>query len=157
MSFRKYKPVQMEHYPHYLQRDYLVWDLFIYINPDNIEWVYYDVTVGGGRPPDEYPYGELLKNWKYLTSLKIDAVGETNNQLFIYEVKNRASLSGIGQLLAYKILFPEDFRNYRPIILTMVCNEIHPDIYIACMELGIRVFTPYDLEKIYPQKYTLYK
>jgi hypothetical protein len=157
MGFRRYPPEQLQKYPHYLERDHQLWDLFIYINPDSLEWVYYDVTVGGGRLPDEYPYKSILKNWKYLSSLKIDSVGEIGSIIHIYEVKNSASLSGIGQLLSYKILFPEDFRNGREIKLTLLCNEIHPDIYISCTKLNIRVLTPYDLEKIYPSKYSLYK
>jgi len=157
MAFRRYPPEQLTKYPHYLERDHALWDMFIYINPDSLNWVYYDVTVGGGRPPDTYPHKQLLKNWKYLSSLKIDSVGELNNLLHIYEVKNKASLSGIGQLLSYKILFPSDFQNGREIKLTLLCNEIHPDIYISCQALKIRVITPEDLEAIYPTKFSLYK
>lgn len=154
---RRYPATRLAKYPRIYGKDHKLWDLFIYINPDFLDSVFYNTTLGHGRATDPNAPENIKKNWKYLSSLKIDAIGETSTELFIYEVKYSAYGTALGQLLTYNLLFPENFVNGRKVSMTLICNDIHIDYRYSCEYYKIRIITPECLQKNYPIPYSLYK
>jgi len=103
--------------------------------------VRYDVHLGRGvEPQPDWP--EWLKAVVAATSRKrVDAVQETRWEITIYEVKRRASLSALGQLLGYEQLLWEQERPSKPIRLVCVCEEVAPDVEGAFARHGVEIIT----------------
>lgn len=139
LPIRTWRPGHLPSYPHFNLFDAMIWDSFITENPDQLEYVSYDVTVGNGRSPLNFPIDYMQEDWTYLTSLKIDALGFRSDILFLYEVKIAATPCAIGQLFSYRDLLPNSIIGSRKLNLTIICTESHPDIIQVCNDLGIRI------------------
>ena len=67
----------------------------------------FDVSVGPGVDPGLYVDPKVRDNAIYLTQAKIDAVGWVGQIPTIFEVKPELSITGFGQLLAYRWYFEQ--------------------------------------------------
>jgi len=72
----------------------------------------FDVSVGPGVDPGPFVDPKVRDNAIYLTQAKIDAVGWVGEIPRIFEVKPAISLSGFGQLLAYRWYFQQHTGTY---------------------------------------------
>jgi len=131
-------------YPHMQPADVLLWERFIRLNSplsqDNKTpaWtVSYDVHVGTipALPPGTPQY--LKDDAEALYPFKIDVVVYWPTQTLIVELKPRASLEAIGQVLGYTALYHRTFPNDpnpNPIIIT---DTAHLDMHMLCALLKI--------------------
>jgi len=67
--------------------------------------------------PKEPRYEAWIKMWEYLTAKKIDMVIETEDAIHIVEIKEKLSASAVGQLKLYKMLYEEQYKPRKPIVL----------------------------------------
>lgn len=119
-----YKPK----YPHMLPNETDLWDRFLKVTDIKFQGFDYDVHVGDlVEAPAATP--------EYLTPMleavyrkRIDAVGYCEDCIWLFEVKNRAGLSAMGQVLAYKALFERDFKPSLPVKLGVVCEAKATDV-----------------------------
>jgi RecB family endonuclease NucS len=72
-----------------------------------------------------------------LTAWRIDVVGDAGTHWDLIEVKDRSSLSAVGQLLGYQILWRRNPPDGRPTRLLFVAPQITPELSIVLAELGI--------------------
>ncbi len=88
----------------------------------------YDLHLGKGVPwlPVEPEYMKRLK--LAVTRKRVDAVAETADDVWIFEVKPRIGLSALGQLLAYFELYQREYGADQSIMLGAVGYDIEPDI-----------------------------
>jgi len=75
-----------------------------------------------------------------LTQKRIDVVAERDGEVWIFEVKPDAGLSAIGQVLSYRVLYKQHFREERPIKLAIVTTRVDDDIREVAKEYGIVVY-----------------
>ncbi|MHC1600500.1 MAG: hypothetical protein ACXQS5_06760 [Candidatus Methanospirareceae archaeon] len=75
-----------------------------------------------------------------LTQLRIDAVGETPREIWIFEVKPRAGRSALGQLESYGYWYIRQYAPRKPVKLAVVCESIDPNMPDVFREHGIEVF-----------------
>lgn len=62
----------------------------------------FDIHVGPGAGDPAFPDNPTIFNiGKYLTQLRIDAVGWIGNDITIFEVKPQGRMTAIGQLITY--------------------------------------------------------
>jgi len=96
--------------------------------------------------PHEYRELKILEAtiecFTALTKLRIDAVGETENEIWIFEVKPRAGRSALGQLLSYGEWYRKQFNPMKPIKLAVVCYNVDPSMKYIFDRFGIHVFIP---------------
>jgi len=124
-------------YPHLIGEDTEVWNRFILKYPDKFDTVDYDIKVGRGA--DTTPLTEQYAKdyWKNLTKKRIDVIGYKNNFLTIIEVKKRASLFTLGQILGYKYLYLREFPEVLSVLTLIVAAQISQDDMDALSHFGI--------------------
>jgi len=137
----KFKPK----YPHMGPKEAQIWDRFLATTNLKFIKIEYDVRVGPGNTPrylierwrheyelykkgkisrEEYQLTEnIVKMARQLTQLRIDAVGETENEIWIFEVKGRAGRSALGQLLSYQYWYLRQFSPRKRVRLGIVCID----------------------------------
>jgi len=129
--------VKRRKYPHMIAEEAEVWERFVEKFPDRFDSVDYDFRVGEGQKIQyEYPakYERMIK---MLSQHRIDVVGWNKEKPTIVEVKDRAILSTIGQLMGYHTLFVIEFSNLEKPDFLCICNSISGDVIIVFKEMKI--------------------
>ncbi|MEM4413213.1 MAG: hypothetical protein QXD59_02945 [Candidatus Caldarchaeum sp.] len=105
----------------------------------------YDVMVGEGieLPPETTDFERRIA--QILTSKRIDAVSRLPGTVHIFEVKPRAGLAAIGQVLGYVALYREKFGRNRKVQPWIITDEFQPDVKPLLDRFGIngREVQPY--------------
>jgi len=149
-------------YPHLGPEEAKIWHKFLATTKLNFIRIDYDVHVGTGYIPDylmkeylrrkeQYEKGlitykefheieAVVKSITALTQLRIDAVGETEREIWIFEVKPRAGRSALGQLEAYRFWYIRQFRPSKPVRLAVVCYDVDKNLEPIFASKGIEVF-----------------
>ncbi len=124
-------------YPHLLGEDIPIWSRFIILHPDKFQTVDYDIHVGIGTEFETEDNENLNHQWQNLTKKRIDVVGWKNLQPTIIEVKKRVTLSTLGQVLGYRILFKKERPDIPSPSLLIICESIGPDDIFCLNEFHI--------------------
>lgn len=123
--------------PHMLDQDIPVWYRFLerwgfkFIN------LYYDTFVGGPWYSKEKLSDPLFYMWRALNAKRIDAIGETEKEVWLIEVSNDPGLRAVGQIQVYSKLWSEDPKIEKPVQLVFVCAKVDPDLLSAAAAFGI--------------------
>ena len=126
-------------YPHMTGEEAEVWDRFMVKFPVRFDSVDYDFRVGHGElVPEHFPenYARMVTQ---LSQLRIDVLAWNSDDPSIIEVKGRASISALGALLGYRVLFVRDFPEYGMPNLMLVCETITADALHVIQQIGIPV------------------
>jgi len=127
-------------YPHMLPFEAELWDRFLaQVSPPFVK-LEYDVHVGDyPEPPPDLP--EWLKN-AYISVYRkrIDVVAHRDDVIFVIEVKHRAGMSALGQVLAYKYLYIRDFKPQKPVAMRIVCEREEPNIKEIAQSLDVFIW-----------------
>ena len=99
----------------------------------------YNFRIGNGFDPGPAWPEEQRQNAILNSKKRIDALAYRAGQVSIIEVKDRAILSAIGQLVSYRQLWRRDFPGTPIETLILVANRVDPDTIHAAQENGIRV------------------
>ncbi len=124
-------------YPHLIGEDTEVWNRFISENPDRFQTVDYDVHVGKGVNTESITLDSSKKYWALLTKKRIDVVAHKDNFVTIIEVKNRVTLSTLGQILGYKFLYLREHPDIPAVSSLIVCSSIDQDDMDVLKHYGI--------------------
>lgn len=152
-----------------------LWRRWLRLYQDRFDTFYYNVRVGAGvRPPDSSK-PEDKRMWWSVTALRIDVVGERENQTWAIEIAERPSTKIFGSLQLYAHVLPlyqgqsatrrdviearnaTDFllqTDIREIIVpALVCRFLGSDMQAAVEKAGIIpfVFPGAGLPKLPPQ------
>ena len=114
-----------------LEDEARIWTRFLETTDLVFEEITYDVHLGLGvlpLPSDPAWMGNLLSA---VTNKRVDAVGETRNDIWIFEVKPRISMSALGQLVTYFELYQAEYRPTKPVMLAAIGEREAPDIRAA--------------------------
>lgn len=126
-------------YRHMAKRDVEVWERFLERSARQFAAFSYDVALGGravnfpGMTPAE------AIGWRYVTALKIDAVGWQPDLVWVIEVRPEATVSALGAALAYTLVARRDEVFELPVLPAIVCETMQVDVEWACNELGVHV------------------
>lgn len=101
----------------------------------------FNVRVGRGEilPADTPAFVQELA--RQVSRARIDVVATRDDRVRLIEVKERASLSAIGQLIGYRTLYFADFPRTRAVELLVVAARASPDVYQVLAENGIGLET----------------
>jgi len=127
-------------YPHMGPWEAEIWTDFLRVTDLKFIRIDYDVKVGPGNIPPGYEELARLTGMDELTKLRIDAVAETPDEIWIFEVKPRAGRSALGQLLAYANWFYQEYRPGKPVRLAVVCRDVDRNMVEVYRRYGIQVF-----------------
>ena len=76
--------------------------------------------------PGEPEFMKVLKS--AVTRKRVDAVGETADTIWIFEIKPRVGMSALGQLINYFELYQQEYRPIKPVKLAAIGEREAPDI-----------------------------
>ncbi|GAH67404.1 unnamed protein product [marine sediment metagenome] len=121
------KPVVMPAYPHMLAEDTAVWSKYLASPLVPIKEVWYDVHVG--KPVD---VGEAASDMDRriaagLTRKRIDVVALVGGGFWVIEVKPRANMVALGQVLTYTRLFIQEYAPPGEVWPVIVCDAVDED------------------------------
>ena len=127
-------------YPHMKADEQAIWERFLVQLPWRAERIAYDVRLGDGveLPPETQEWVRKMA-WS-LSTKRVDAMVETRSEFVIIEVKGRAGLGAVGQLLGYLHLFVKQYRPQKRVKLALVCTELAPDLATVLVEYGIETY-----------------
>ena len=127
-------------YPHMKPGEAAIWERFLRRLPWRAKSIRYDVRLGQGvaLPTDTEAWVSKMV-WA-LSTKRVDVLVETRREVVIVEVKERAAMSAVGQLLGYLVLFRAQFPTKKVVKLAVVCERIAPDMGIVFREYGIEAY-----------------
>lgn len=133
------KPIVMPHYPHMMQEDTIVWTKFLKSNIVEIRRVWYDVRVG--QSVLRFVGSETLeaKIAAGLTRKRIDVVAVVGGDTWVIEVKPRANMYALGQVIVYTRLFAQEYISIGQVVPVIVCDSYDEDLNDELEDLGIIV------------------
>lgn len=97
----------------------------------------YNTRTGTGTDPGPTYPQNLRDMGVAITQKRIDAIAWAGNEPTLIEVKNRATLAAVGQILSYKVLFKADYPLSPEPKLLLVASKFDPDVYPVLREHGV--------------------
>ena len=105
-----------------------IWTKFLTQTDLEFDRVVYDLHLGEGQPISTMDLPSIADLKKAITRKRVDAVAETPEAIWIFEVKPRIGMSTLGQLLSYYELYVKEFTTTKPVRLGAVGERKEPDI-----------------------------
>jgi len=93
-------------YPGFVEASTALWRRWLELYEDRFDRFFYNVRVGAGVRPRADFSARDKRDWWALTSLRIDVVGERENQTWCIEVAERPSTKILGSLQLYTHILP---------------------------------------------------
>lgn len=136
----RYNYEQMRKYPHMIGEDTDVWNRFILRFPNRFDTVDYDVHIGKGVNTSPISNPTDQHYWAQLTKKRIDVIGYKASFITIIEVKKRAVLFTLGQILGYKFLYLREHPEQKGVRTLVICSKIYQDDLDVLSHYGINVY-----------------
>jgi len=131
--------VKTGHYPHMSPRDVAIWERFLDAFAGDFSAVAYDVALGGFVADVALGTVDDRLGYQYSTALKIDAVLQREEEVWIVEVKPSGHTSALGAALAYTIVAERDGFTAFPLVPVVVTDRMSPDVKFAADALNVVV------------------
>ena len=97
----------------------------------------YNVRVGVGHDPGP-TYPQNMRDMGIaITQKRIDAIAWKGNDPTLIEVKNRATLAAVGQIVSYDVLFKQDNPLSPEPKLLLIASKFDPDVYPVLRTQGV--------------------
>lgn len=119
------------HYLHMREDEARIWKRFLEQTDLEFTRVIYDLHLGVGVLPLPADPEYMRRLLSAVTKKRVDAVGETATDIWIFEVKPRISMSALGQLVTYFELYQQELRPVKPVMLAAIGEREAPDIRAA--------------------------
>lgn len=134
------KPIVMPHYPHMLPEDRRIWTIFLEAQVVKISEVWYDVHVGQGvrLPEGASEMEQRIRDG--ITRKRIDVVCHVGDKYWVVEVKPRANMYALGQILTYVRLFSVEYAMVDEVVPVIVCDEVDDDLKYEFEEFCVMVW-----------------
>src|SRR3990172_4555096 len=123
----KFPAEKLQWYPHMFPRDIEIWVRFLDKYAELYTGFDYDIKVGTGAPVKPGTPANYARMQGILSKYRIDAVGYSNSQIYIIEVKPEASTVALGQVVTYIELYKRDFNPSLPVKGMIVTDRELPD------------------------------
>ena len=134
-------PVVRPSYPHMMAEDREVWTRFLESKFIELKKVWYDLRVGSPIQLKEGADETDLKIASGLTRKRIDVVAEVGGGYWVIEVKPRATMYALGQVLTYTRLFVKEYKVSGEVVPVIICDEVDDDLLDEFDEFGVMVIS----------------
>jgi hypothetical protein len=124
---RLYKSQLMRDYPRMSPLDLPVWERYLKDNSNKYISIAYDLPCGTGVDCTDEQDDNMRDMYKHLTMKRIDAIGFNKSYIDLIEVKPVADIRALGQLIAYKHFFMEQYKPSVPVNMILLCGAARPD------------------------------
>lgn len=130
----------VQEYKHLLPNEIRLWKRFLANPPFPVVSVTYDLHLGRGAPLQPHWDESMIRMVAEVTRKRVDAIVVTPGATVIIEIKPRAGMSALGQLLAYKQLFLSEYSPAGQLRLACVCERVAPDLDRVFASHGIELY-----------------
>lgn len=120
-----------------------IWEAWLLIHKEEFDRYEYDVRVGESIVPPPDVDANIATMAVDLAKKRIDVVAYKGEDPTIIEIKEYAGLTALGQLLAYPILFVNEFPQQPAPDVRLITARFVPDIAYILGILGV----PYNIVK----------
>ena len=124
-------------YPHMFPKDIAVWERFLDIYGKDYNGFYYDVVCGKECEPKPEWSEPYARDAAILSRLRIDAIGVKDDSLDIIEVKPRANMASVGQVLTYREHYISEHNPTKYVKTLIVAETLDPNILPLTLKHGI--------------------
>lgn len=100
----------------------------------------FDLHLGEGIKLEKEYDENIMRMAKTLSQKRVDVVIEYDKEIKIIELKKRAGLDTLGQLLGYEDLYIKEYKPSKKVIKLLVCEEIEPDVETILKKNNIDIF-----------------
>jgi len=128
-------------YPERTDRESGVIRDYLQAHLHDFDRVSFSVRIGTGQQPDPTHLEGVQQNTAYSSKKRIDILGYFGKQPTIVEVKERITPAALGQILAYRHLFLEEFPDAPEPLLVIVGRYSDDDTIRVLQAHGITVYT----------------
>lgn len=125
---------------HLLGHERRIWRKFSAAPAFPLDRVVFDLRLGQGAPVQPEWDTAIQHMARVLTQKRVDVLAFSGSDTWILEIKERAGLSALGQLLGYGTLYVQQFNPSSPPRLGVVAEDLMSDIGSVLGEFGISVF-----------------
>lgn len=136
----KYPTSKLKRYPHMFALDIAIWERFLDLHGSEYLGFDYDIKVGTGTPAPEGTPDNYARMQEILSKYRIDAVGYTESEIHVIEVKPEAGTTAIGQIDIYVPLYRRDFSPTRKVVGVIVTNRELPDVKWRIAQKNAKLF-----------------
>jgi len=126
-------------YPHLMPLEVPIWERYLASTDLEFTSITYDVHLGVGVPPDPSWPTWLVKQVAAVSRKRVDVLCETADAVYIFEIKPRAGMGALGQLLAYEQLYRNEYHPTKPIIKVALAERVESDVPAVFAQFGIRL------------------
>lgn len=126
--------------PHMLPQDVPVWYRFLDTWGPMFVSLYYDCFVGGPYFTKKQLEDPLNRMWRATASKRIDALAETETEIWIIEVAKTPGLRALGQVQTYRALWLEDPKIAKIEKVVIVGQEVDQDVISAASMYGVLTY-----------------
>lgn len=133
------RPVVMPTYPHMLAEDTEVWSKYLASPLVPIRELWYDVHVGAGIPLPADASDMDKRIAAGISRKRIDVVAAIGGGFWVIEVKPRANMVALGQIITYSRLFMLEYAPTGEVWPVIVCDNADDDLLDEFDELGVAV------------------
>ena len=123
-----------------LAEDVPVWYRFLEKWDFLFQSLYYDCFVGGPYYTPKQLEDPMARMWRATTSKRIDALAETENEVWIIEVAKTPGLRSVGQVQVYRSLWLEDPKIAKIEWPVIVCQAVDTDLIASAARYGILTY-----------------
>lgn len=139
-NLRWFPLIQLPKFPNLQGGESILATRFVKKNPLKLDKISYNIPLGGGAPARDGLPKTLKKNWDYLSGAKMDALGFTENVLYIIEFKSLPNYNIAGQLFFYKNRFQKEYDFTNRIELVCVAPVMNFEYFESLRKQNILVF-----------------
>jgi hypothetical protein len=132
---RQYGP-----FVHMAELDKAIWIRYLMQGGASLSPFLYDVRVGKGLDMGAAATGFEVRTAYALTTKRIDVVALRGSTTVIIEVKQRAGLGSIGQMIGYRQLYMETVPGSTDVEMLLVTDTLQPDMVPLLIENNIRYY-----------------
>lgn len=133
-------PVILAHYPGIALQEQDIWDRFLQSEDNIFTGFLYNVRVGKVAISPPGTEENLARMWTEINQSRLDALGITDDELVVFEIKVSAGLSAIGQAIGGQVLSQRETDDPRTITAAIVTDGIRPDARTVAEAIGIQIF-----------------
>lgn len=124
-------------YPHLKPEDVATWELFIRKYPDVYDRVDYDFALGDVTEHADVAAKADIAGVERLNQYKVDVIGYGKNIIDVIELKGKATISAMGQVLAYLNLYTREIKPGIRTRAVIIAQEATPELDRLCAEHGV--------------------
>lgn len=123
--------------PRMSEQDFAIWKRWHPAIMGQIRRMWFDVGLGGGQPIPPNTTAELAFMWTRNTQKRADVIIETDQMIWLVELRFAAQPNAIGRLLVYFDDLQDDNPFDKPLRLFLVTDREDPEVRRTATRRGI--------------------